>query len=186
MKELKTAEEVKYSGLSVWITSWARYNEGMLSGYWVKLDGKNEESLKKELIKLGFDIKGFDEELVIHDYNDHTGGGFQAFGEDNPFNVLKVYNQYEALNNYEKDIFAAILESESRAEALEALEEGSLDNWYLLSEEQLLELAEDDIRGMLRDSEVYDYISNYIDFEAIINSWKYDYSITSKGWLRRG
>jgi antirestriction protein len=187
MEAIKTAEAVKHSGLSVWITSWARYNEGRLSGCWIKLDGLNEEGLKAELTKRGFDIQGFDEELVIHDYDDYTGGSFQSFGEDNPFTVLKVYNKYEALNDYEKAIFAAILEVESRAEALEALEEGSLDNWYLHSEEDMQLQAEEYIYSMIGDHKAYDSISRYIDFEAILRDWRYDYSITSNGdWLRRG
>jgi antirestriction protein len=187
MEAIKTAEAVKHSGLSVWITSWARYNEGRLSGCWVKLNGLNEEGLKAELTKRGFDIEGYDEELVIHDYDDYTGGGFQAFGEDNPFNVLKVYTKFEALDDHEKAIFAAILEVESRAEALEALEEGSLDNWYLHSEEEMMEQAEEYIYSMIGDHKAYDSISQYIDFEAILRDWRYDYSITSNGdWLRRG
>ena len=186
MEAIKTAEAIKHSGLSIWITSWARYNEGRLSGFWIKLDGLNEEGLKAELTKRGFDIEGYDEELVIHDYDDYTGGSFQSFGEDNPFTVLKVYNQYEALDDYEKNIFAAILEAESRQEALEALEEGSLDNWYLHSEEDMMEQAEEYIRSIISNQEAYDSISQYIDFEAILRDWQYDYSITSKGWLRRG
>jgi antirestriction protein len=173
-------------GLSVWITSWARYNEGRLSGYWVKLDGLDEEGLKAELKKLGFDIQGFDEELVIHDYDDNTEAGFDKFGEDNPFNVLKVYNQYEALNDCEKDIFSAILEAESRQEALEALEEGSLDDWYLFTEEDMQEQAEDYIRSIISNQEAFEEITVYIDYEAILRNWRFDYSITSKGWLRKG
>jgi antirestriction protein len=187
MEAIKTAEAVKHSGLSVWITSWARYNESRHPGCWIKLDGLDEEGLKAELTKRGFDIEGFDEELVIHDYDDYTGGDFQSFGEDNPFTVLKVYNQFEALNDHEKAIFAAILDTHSRAEALEALEEGSLDNWYLHSEEDIQEEAEEYIRSIISNQEAYDSISRYIDFEAILRDWRYDYSITSKGdWLRRG
>lgn len=186
MEAIKTAEAIKHSGLSIWVTSWARYNEGRLSGCWIKLDGLNEEGLKAELKKRGFDIEGFDEELVIHDYDDYTGGGFQAFGEDNPFTVLKVYNQYEALDDHEKNIFAAILEVESRAEALEALELGSLDHWCLYSEEDMQLQAEEYIYSMIGDHKAYDSISRYIDFEAILRDWRYDYSITSNGdWLRK-
>lgn len=188
MEALKAAAAVKEeAALSVWITSWARYNEGGLSGFWIKLDGLDKEGLRAELKKRGFDIDGFDEELVIHDYDDNTGGGFQSFGEDSPFTVLKVYNQYEALDDYEKAIFAAILDTHSRAEALEALEEGSLDNWYLYSEEDMMTQAEEYIYSMIGDQEAYDSITRYIDFEAILRDWRFDYSITSNGdWLRRG
>lgn len=190
MEELKAAaaEAVKeYSGLSVWITSWARYNEGRLSGFWIKLDGLDEEGLKAELKKRGFDIEGFDEELVIHDYDDYTEGNFHEFGEDNPFTVLKVYNQFEALDNHQKKVFGAIVEVESRAEALEALEEGSFDDWILSSEEDMMQEAEDYIYSLIGGKEAYNSISSYIDFEAILDNWRFDYSITSKGfWLRRG
>lgn len=189
MKELKLNKEAvkEESGLSVWITSWARYNEGRLSGFWIKLDGLDEEGLKAELKNRGFDINGFDEELVIHDYEDLTGGGFSEFGEDNPFTVLKVYNQFEALDDHQKAIFGAIMECESRAEALEALEEGSLNDWYLFSEEEMTEQAEEYIFCMIGDQKAFDSISQYIDYEAILRNWGFDYSITSKGyWLRKG
>jgi antirestriction protein len=187
MEAIKAATPaVKHSGLSVWITSWARYNEGRHSGLWFKLDGLNEEGLKAELKKRGFDIEGFDEELVIHDYDDYTGAGFQSFGEDNPFTVLKVYNQFEALDDHEKNIFAAILETHSRAEALEALEEESLNDWSLYSEEDMMEQAEEYIYSIIGNKEAYDSISSYIDFEAILRNWRFDYSITSNGdWLRK-
>jgi antirestriction protein len=187
MEELKAAaaEAVKeYSGLSVWITSWARYNEGRLSGFWIKLDGLNEEGLKAELKKRGFDIEGFDEELVIHDYEDYTEGGFAEFGEDNPFTVLKVYNQFEALDDHQKKVFGAIVEAYSRKEALEALEEGSLDDWQLLSEEDLQEFAEDYIQSIIGDRKAYEAIEKYINFEAILDDWRWDYTLTEYGYLR--
>lgn len=188
MEELKAAKILKEeSGLSVWITSWARYNEGRLSGFWVKLDGLNEEGLKQILKNKGFEIEGFDEELVIHDYEDYTGGGFSEFGEDNPFTVLKVYNEFEALDDHQKNIFGAIIDTLSRAEALEALQEGSLDDWALYSEEDMMEQAEEYIYSIIGDKKAYDSISQYIDYEAILRNWRFDYFITSNGyWLRKG
>jgi antirestriction protein len=46
--------------------------------------------------------------------------------------------------------------------------------------------AEEYIYSMIGDHKAYDSISQYIDFEAILRDWRYDYSITSNGdWLRK-
>ena len=121
---------------SIYITSWASYNSGLGRGGWVALEELTTDNFTETMEKIGLDPEGFDEELVIHDYDDYelNGGLYELFGECYPLQVVEFWEKWENLDNDEKMAFIGLLETDGKQTALEALENDSLDCYYVTDE----------------------------------------------------
>ena len=118
----------------------ARFNLDELS------DLTNDE-IFDEFRKIGLDPDGFDEELVVHDYDNYTGlPYYELFGEPHPLTVINFYRRLRKASFKIEDatlIFMGIYETESTEEALQTLQDEELDSWYVLDEDAFNEYSKE-------------------------------------------
>jgi len=170
---------------AIWVTSWASYNDGTMHGGWIILEevvGLPPRELEDVYEKLGLDPSGYDEELVIHDYDDYSGIGlYEMFGETHPEEVINFYALLMDLDSSEITIVKAIREAIGPEEAREAVENGALGDYILLSEEDIrddfytrveeLDIPQDLKDAMDADKYIRDYSINY--FKVTIDNTDY-------------
>ena len=168
---------MKNEKTSIYITSWASYNEGLGRGGWLALEETNEETFIEDMKKIGLDPEGFDEELVIHDYDDYEfeGGLYKLFGEAYPLTVIKFYEKWEELEEDEKLAFIGLLKDQGASIALEALEENALDCYLVMSEEGFEEYCRECLSCSV-DSGAWDYLESYIDWDQVYREYGWDFS----------
>lgn len=170
--------------LSVWITSWARYNEGIEGAGWFQIVDENGnvatvDELNEFLKTRKFDINGYDEEIVIHDYEDKNGFRlFDHFGECSPFQIIEFIENIESLNDWEIDLFQAVAEAYGLGDAIEAVENGTLNDYTLY--ENLDDVIESYLECLgLPD----DFPRSYIDMDAMERDLLMDFTETENGYL---
>lgn len=137
---------------AIWVTSWASYNSGCSKGGWFNLDklaDLTNEEIFDEFRKMGLDPDGFDEELVVHDYDNYTGlPYYELFGEPHPITVVDFYRRLREASSNTEDatlIFMGIYETQSAEEALQTLQDEELDSWYVLDEDGFTEYVEESL-----------------------------------------
>lgn len=142
----------------VYVTSWARYNEGEAGKFITISNDMDNEDLRELLIKEGFDLDGRDEEMVIHDWMD---GDVFKLGECSPWEALEII---ECIND-EDDlmIYKAIAEEHGEWTAREALNTG-FENYMFIKGGTARDYKEE----MVKDcDDIPDYISKYIDWDQM-------------------
>lgn len=162
---------------SIWVTSWASYNSGYSKGGWFNLDELSDltnDEIFDEFRKIGLDPDGFDEELVVHDYDNYTGlPYYELFGEPHPITVINFYRKLREASFKIKDAtltFMGIYETESTEEALQALQDDELDSWIIMDEDTLNENLKELLMFYDKDRTK---ISSYIDEDKIKESFDF-------------
>ena len=125
MEDLKSEK----NKTSIYITSWSAYNEGSGRGGWLALEDLTTDNYLEAIKKLGLDPDGYDEELVIHDYDDYEFSGVlsKLFGEAYPLEVVAFYEKWQKLDDDEKNNFLlAYMKRNQAKEAMNALEDETL------------------------------------------------------------
>ena len=160
---------------AIWVTSWASYNSGCSKGGWFNLDklaDLTNEEIFDEFRKIGLDPDGFDEELVVHDYDNYTGlPYYELFGEPHPITVVDFYRRLREASSNTEDatlIFMGIYETQSAEEALQTLQDEELDSWYVLDEDAFNEYSKEILMFYDKDRAG---IRFYIDADKIRESF---------------
>jgi hypothetical protein len=148
----------------IYVTSWGSYNEGAGRGGWIDLDVIDEDNFDQRIKEVGLDVKGDDEELVIHDYDDYEFNGFldRHVGEANPIEVVKFYQKWINLGEQEKVAFIGLIETQSDEEALTALDE---DAFTQFCEECL----------SCNFTADWQLVEKYIDWDRVKSDYSVDY-----------
>ena len=163
---------------AIYVTSWASYNEGLGSGGWLMLDNLvdlDQADLFKEYAKIDLEPAGFDEELVVHDYDDMSGVGYyELLGENHPQAAINLYNELAALEDNEFQAFIGIKEAWGADDAMSKLESNELQNFNVLNESDF-----DDYLDMIAESYFENgdtrFIQSYLDYEMLIRDLNLDY-----------
>ena len=168
---------MKNEKTSIYITSWASYNEGLCRGGWLVLEETSEETFIEDMKKLGLVPEGFDEELVIHDYDDYEfeGGLSELFGEVYPLTVIKFYEKWQELDDDEKLVFIGLLKNQGASIALEALKDDLLDCYLIMDEKGFEEYCQECLSCSV-DAKTWDYLSCYIDWDQVYREYGWDFS----------
>jgi antirestriction protein len=167
---------------SIFITDLAAYNAGELRGEWVDLPCDCDE-LDEIIDRISC---GGEHELFITDWESDLDG--LEIGEYE--NITELNERLQALDDldeYEKDIAAAILEAGAARDISEAV--SMIDDCILYSEcETLTDLAYELVDdGSFFGDAIPDNLRNYIDYDAIARDLGYDnYYETSHGVLYVG
>lgn len=168
--------------ITVFVTDLAAYNAGELRGEWVDLPCDVNE-LDEIINRISCDGK---HELFITDWESDLDG--LEIGEyDNIEELNERLQAFDDLDEYEKDIAAAILEAGAARDLEEAT--GMVDDCILYSNcETLVDLAYELVDdGSFFGESIPDHLRNYIDYEAIARDLGYDnYYETSQGVLYVG
>lgn len=165
---------------SIFITDLAAYNAGELRGEWVDLPCDCDE-LDEIINRISCDGE---RELFITDWESDLDG--LEIGEyENIENLNERLQAFNDLDEYEKDIAAAILEAGAARDLEEAA--GMVENCTLYSECETLEDLAMELIDEGAFGDIPKSIANYIDYEAIARDLNYDsYYETSKGVLYVG
>lgn len=146
--------------LNIYLTNLGKYNEGFLIGEWVELPA-SEEELEKVFERIGINEEY--EEFFITDYE--SDFGYRVGEYDNLEELNEVAEQFENLDETEKEVFKALIDEGYNSE--DALEKIS-DSDYMIfwdcsdMEDVAREYAEE--TGLL-DS-IPENLQSYFDFEA--------------------
>jgi antirestriction protein len=159
------------------ITNLGKYNEGILSFKWIELPC-TEEELQETLQAIGIDGMKY-EEFFISDYETEIPG--MRIGEHESIEDLnELFDAYENLEEYEKEVFAAMIEGLGffPKEALERIKSGDYDFYSGKSLKSVVYALVDE--GCFGD--IPDSIACYIDYDAIAHDLEIEgYCETSKG-----
>ena len=103
--------------LNIYLTNLGKYNEGFLIGEWVELPA-SEEELEKVFERIGINEEY--EEFFITDYE--SDFGYRVGEYDNLEELNEVAEQFENLDETEKEVFKALIdEGYSSEDALEKI-----------------------------------------------------------------
>lgn len=172
--------------LNVVIGSWKAYNEARneraLGSKWLSLeDFSSLEEIIEELKKEGFTNEELEETFIQDIEEDEI-----EFSNCGYISLKELWHIYETLNEpNNKDLVLAIIEVFGLDGALKIIEEGQIDNYYLSdcenASDYAYELFEEGAFGKVEN----DFITNYIDFDAIGRDMLLNSEIheTSKGVL---
>lgn len=140
---------------AIYVTSWGAYNGGWHAGGWFKLAdlaGLDKEEIFDVFEEIGLQPRGRDEELVIHDYDDYSGlGYYNMFGETYPLRVIEFYEEVIGLDDQELLAFIGIADQHGIKYAMEHLENGTLDDTFVVSEAGFDEMVDEDISMFSKD-----------------------------------
>lgn len=167
---------------AIYITSWAAYNDGnsLRDGGWFNIaelaDLSNEEIFDR-LRLVGLEPDGYDEELVIHDYDDYSNMGYyELFGEAYPLTVINFYRKLQDLDDNEILAFIGIRETRSAQEALEALENEELDNYGIYTEDGFNDMLKESLEVMVQAGDL-DNLRMYVDEDSLKEDLEMDITI---------
>jgi len=165
---------------AIYVTSWAAYNDGnsLSNGGWFMLDdlaALSNEEIFDEFRKVGLDPTGYDEELVVHDFDDYSGVGYyELFGEPYPLTVVELYRDLQALDNDELAVFIAIKELRSADEALAMLRGNELGDFGIMDEASFDSMLQEDVESMMGNPKFLEHFQIYIDREALKRDLEFD------------
>lgn len=154
--------------LRIYLTNLGKYNEGELIGEWVELPA-SEEELEAVFERIGINEEY--EEFFITDYE--CDFGYKVGEYENLEELNKIAEQFEDLDETEKEVFQALIEEGYKSE--EALEKIS-DSDYMIfwncsdMEDVAREYAEE--TGLL--NQIPDNLQSYFDFEAFGRDMSYE------------
>jgi len=149
--------------VKLYITSWARYNDGD-EGKWIDVTDKDWDDVETELEKEGFDIKGYDEELTIHDYDDENGFNlYDLFGEEYPKAVVEFLYNISDYDDEQLKTLAGLIEVKDKDVVISTIDNGDIDNFMVVSDAYFDTFAEE----LIKSHNVSDYIRNYIDWDEL-------------------
>ena len=154
--------------LRIYLTNLGKYNEGELIGEWVELPA-SEEELEVVFERIGINEEY--EEFFITDYE--CDFGYKVGEYENLEELNKIAEQFEDLDETEKEVFQALIEEGYKSE--EALEKIS-DSDYMIfwncsdMEDVAREYAEE--TGLL--NQIPDNLQSYFDFEAFGRDMSYE------------
>lgn len=160
---------------NVVVGSWGSYNAcnaRALGSSWLDLsDFSDEDELREELKKQGFELDGIDEELFIQDADGLLAGLPE---HANVFEVWRVLEESGIFcDNYLAERFEAVAEVHGWTEAWRRLEDDDLDDvtiWKGSSLEDVAwELAQEYI-----DRDATDFLSRYFDAKAYARDLSFD------------
>lgn len=172
--------------LNVVIGSWKAYNEARneraLGSKWLSLQDFNSlDDLIEELKQEGFTDEELEETFIQDIEEDEI-----EFSNCDYISLEEIWHIYETLNEPDdKELVLAIIEVFGLYETLEMIEDGRIDDYYLSScqdaSDYAYELFEEGAFGNIEN----DFLSNYIDFDAIGRDMLLNSEIheTSKGVL---
>ena len=158
----------------IYVASLCDYNNGILHGRWIDLEGQDKETLQAEINAMLAESPTAKqggakaEEYAIHDSND--------IGAVDEYESLDdVLERADLVLEYGDAFFAAMSNWPTLEEVSDALEEGwteadSLEDW---AEELAYEI------GMIAENEPRGSLHHYIDWERVANDWKHDYSVVN-------
>lgn len=167
---------------AIYITSWAAYNDGnsLSDGDWFKLADLvdlSQEEFFDQLRLVGLEPDGYDEELVIHDYDSYSGiDYYDIFGEAYPTRVIDFYRKLQNLPEDELGAFIGMLQSRGVEDAMEALNEDELGNYNIMDEDAFDSMLQEDIESMAGNPRFIDTFRRYIDYEDLRRDLEFDIS----------
>ena len=146
--------------LNIYLTNLGKYNEGFLIGEWVELPA-SEEELEKVFERIGINEEY--EEFFITDYE--SDFGYRVGEYDNLEELNEVAEQFENLDETEKEVFKALIdEGYSSEDALEKISDSDYMVFWNCSDMEDVAREYADETGLL-DS-IPENLQSYFDFEA--------------------
>lgn len=146
--------------LNIYLTNLGKYNEGFLIGEWVELPA-SEEELEKVFERIGINEEY--EEFFITDYE--SDFGYRVGEYDNLEELNEVAEQFENLDETEKEVFKALIdEGYSSEDALEKISDSDYMIFWNCSDMEDVAREYADETGLL-DS-IPENLQSYFDFEA--------------------
>lgn len=167
--------------LKVALTNLGKYNEGELVYEWVILPAESEE-IFEAFEEIGVKDGTEYEEYFISDYETKING--LEIGEyDNIFKLNKLMKKIDELDNYEKEVFEAILENNGNDVEDSLLMLKHNDYVYYPEIYSYEELAEELVEQGYLD--VPEHLLPYIDYQKIANDLKYsgEFSKANNGFI---
>ena len=167
--------------LKVALTNLGKYNEGELVYEWVILPAESEE-IFEAFEEIGVKDGTEYEEYFISDYETKING--LEIGEyDNIFKLNKLMKKIDELDNYEKEVFEAILENNGNDVEDSLLMLKHNDYVYYPEIYSYEELAEELVEQGYLD--VPEHLLPYIDYHKIANDLKYsgEFSKANNGFI---
>ncbi|MCF8055442.1 MAG: antirestriction protein ArdA [Desulfocapsa sp.] len=147
--------------MKIFITNLTQYNQGRIIGQWAELPC-TEEQLQDTLSR----VLCLDEECFI---TDSEGFPFDVHEYDNPYDLNRKMEQYEALEGHERLCVAFLMS------------EGYDWEYALEHHEDVILYAEEDLEDVAYTlveigcfGKIPESLSNYIDYEAIARDLGHD------------
>lgn len=160
--------------LNIYLTNLAKYNEGELVGKWVELP-RSEEELKADLKE----VLGSDEEYFITDYESDCGIEVEEYSNLEDLN--EKAEQLADMDEYDQEIFKALLENCSFDEALEVFERGDYMYYDGVTDDYDLGYRYAEETGLLYGAP--EALKNYFDYEAFGRDLSFDGYYTDNGFM---
>jgi antirestriction protein len=161
--------------LKIYIANLGKYNEGQLVGEWVTLPATSDD-LEAVYTRIG--INSEYEETAIHDFETDLPISINEY--DNVSELSEMVEQFEALDDWERETVEAILEAGYYSDINEAIEH--VGSYNLITEAS----NNYDLGYYFYECgciEIPDHLRNYFDFAAYGRDISFDGTFTANGFL---